>query len=144
MLTSPRLVQFRLQCSGCGKLCRCDAAVIEPCFNEVLEHDSAIELNDEPMMPDLKFDEPDEFMLLQAQNTHSRRAAYGVNGAKPGVQVSGSKPAKLRSQPSKTDKTTSYNKLEEDVNIHPSQASSNVLFLDDQVLHDFPLYFSWE
>ena len=39
--------------SGCGKLCRCDTAVIEPCFNEVLEHDSAIELNDDPEMPAL-------------------------------------------------------------------------------------------
>ena len=58
--------------SGCGKLCCCDAAVIEPCFNEVLEHDSAIELNDDHEMLDLKFDEPDEFMLLQAQNAHSR------------------------------------------------------------------------
>ena len=83
---------------GCGKLCRCNAAVIERCFNEVLEHDSAIELNDDPKMPDLKFDEPDELMLLQAQNAHSRGAAYSINGAKPGVQVSGSQLAKSRSQ----------------------------------------------
>ena len=39
--------------SGCGKLCRCDTAVIEPCFHEVLEHDDgAVELNDDPKTPD--------------------------------------------------------------------------------------------
>ena len=89
--------------SDCGKLCRCDTAVIELCFNEVVEHDNAIESNDDPEMPDLKFGKLDEFMLLQAQIAHSRRAAYGINGAKPGVQVSGSKPVKSRSEPSKTD-----------------------------------------
>ena len=70
-------------------------------------YDNAIELNVDLTMPDLKFDEPDEFMFLQAQNAHSRRTVYGINGAKPGVHVSGSKPAKSRSQPSKTDETTS-------------------------------------
>ena len=74
----------------------------------------------------IKFGEPDEFMRLQAQNAHSRRAAYGINGAKPGVQVTGSKPVKSRSEFPKTDMTTSYNKPEEHVNIHPSLNSSSM------------------
>ena len=44
--------------------------------------------------PDMVFDEPDEFTLLQAQNSFARRAAFGTNGAAPGVQTLGSKPAK--------------------------------------------------
>ena len=60
--------------TGCGKSCCNDTGVIEPCFNEVIEHDAgAIDLID-PLMPDLEFDEPDEFALLQAQNADSRRA----------------------------------------------------------------------
>ena len=51
----------------------------------MLEHGNAIESNDD--LPDLKFDEADEFMLLQAQNAHSRRADYGVNGVTPGVHL---------------------------------------------------------
>ena len=95
---------------GCGKTCCNGTGVIEPCFNDVIEHDAgAIDLID-PLMPDLEFDEPHEFALLQAQSTDSRRATYGINGAAPGVQVSGSepiktgsKPVKSRSRPSKTD-----------------------------------------
>ena len=60
--------------------------------------------------PDTVFDEPDEFTLLQAQNSFARRAAFGINGAAPGVQTRGSKPVKSGSRPSKADETTSYNK----------------------------------
>ena len=60
--------------------------------------------------PDMVFDEPDEFTLLQAQKAFARRAAYGTNGAAPGVQTLGSKPAKSGSRPLKADETTSYNK----------------------------------
>ena len=52
---------------GCGK----------PCCN-----------GSDPLMPDMVFDEPDEFALLQAQNAYARRATYGIHGAAPGVQMS--------------------------------------------------------
>ena len=95
---------------GCGKTCCTDTGVIGPCFNEVIEHDAGATVPIDPLMPSMEFDEPDEFALLQLQNACSRRATYGINGAAPGAQVSGSeptkswsKPFKSRSRPSKTD-----------------------------------------
>ena len=118
---------------GCGKTCCNDTGVIESCSNEVTEHDAgAIDLID-PLMPDVEFDEPVEFALLQAQNADSRRATYGINGAAPGVQVSGSepiksgsKPFKSRSRPSKTDETTSYNKPVGNIITHADSAATGL------------------
>ena len=93
----------------------------------MVEHDAgAIDLID-LLMPDLEFDEPDEFALLQARNADSRRATYGINGAAQGVQVSGSKPINSRSRPSKTDETTSYNKPVANVSIHSSSVDCSLL-----------------
>ena len=74
-------------------------------------------------MPDMVFDEPDEFALLQAQNAYARRATYGVNSVAPGVQMSWSKPAKSGSRPLNTDETTSYNKPSGNALTHADSAA---------------------